>query len=46
MSLEKLGYGDEEIAAAIATDYSSLIDRSLSYFPNAEDTLRQLVTKE
>jgi putative hydrolase of the HAD superfamily len=45
MSLEKLGYSNEEIAAAIATDYSSLIDRSLSYFPNAEDTLRQLVTK-
>ena len=45
MSLEKLGCGDEEIAAAIATDYSSLIDRSLSYFPNAEDTLRQLIIK-
>ena len=45
MSLEKLGYSDEEIAVSIATDYSSLIDRSLSYFANAEDTLRQLVTK-
>ena len=45
MSLEKLGYSNEEIAAAIATDYSSLIDRSLGYFPNAEDTLLQLVKK-
>ena len=45
MSLEKLGCGDEEIAAAIAADYSSIIDSSLSYFPNAEDTLGQLVKK-
>ena len=45
MSLEKLGCGDEVIAAAVATDYSSLIDRSLSCFPNAEDTLLQLVKK-
>lgn len=45
MSLEKLGCGDEEIAVAVATDYSSLIDRSLGYFPNAEDTLLQLVKK-
>jgi len=45
LSLEKLGCGDEVIAAAVATDYSSLIDRSLSCFPNAEDTLLQLVKK-
>ena len=45
LSLEKLGCGDEVIAAAVATDYSSLIDRSLGYFPNAEDTLLQLVKK-
>jgi len=42
VSLEKLGCGDEVIAALFATDYSSLIDRSLSCFPKAEDTLLQL----
>jgi putative hydrolase of the HAD superfamily len=46
MALEKLGCSDEQAAVAIATDYSSLIDKSLDYFPDAEKTLRQLVKRE
>jgi putative hydrolase of the HAD superfamily len=46
MALAKLGYRDEKTAARIAMDYSSLIDRSLDFFPRAEDTLRHLVKKK
>jgi putative hydrolase of the HAD superfamily len=45
IALDKMGCSDEKMAAAIAADYSSLIDRSLDYFPDAEKTLRQLVKK-
>jgi putative hydrolase of the HAD superfamily len=45
IALEKMGCSDEKMAAAIAADYSSLIDRSLDYFPDAEKTLRQLMKK-
>jgi len=45
MALERLGCSDEQASAAIAMDYSLLIDRSLDYFPDAEDTLRHLVKK-
>jgi len=46
IALAKLGNRDEKTVARIATDYSSLIDRSLDFFPQAEDTLRQLVNKK
>ena len=46
IALAKLGGRDEKTAAHIATDYSALIDRSLDFFPQVEDTLRQLVQRK
>ena len=46
MALKKLGCEDEKIAVDIATNYSKLVEGSLNLFPNAEDTLHQLVKKD
>ena len=46
MALKKLGCEDEKIAENIATSFSNIIDGTLDFFPDVEDTLQQLVIKD
>ena len=46
MALKKLGCEDDKLAVNIATGFSKIIDGTLDFFPDVEDTLRQLVIKD
>ena len=45
MALEKLGCNDEQTANNIAANYANILDGALEFFPNAENTLKELVKK-
>ena len=45
MALEKLGCNDEQTANNIAANYANILDGALDFFPNAENTLKELVKK-
>ena len=45
MALEKLGCNDEQAANNIAANYANILDGALEFFPNAENTLKELVKK-
>jgi putative hydrolase of the HAD superfamily len=45
MALEKLGCNDQQAANNIAANYANILDGALDFFPNAENTLKELVKK-
>ena len=45
MALEKLGCNDEQTANNIAANYANILDGALEFFPNVENTLKELVKK-
>jgi putative hydrolase of the HAD superfamily len=46
MALQKLGCDDERIAGEVATSYGNWKEKLMGFFPDAEDTLRKLVSRE
>jgi len=46
MALERLGYTDEQTASNIAANYAEIMDETLGFFPNYENTLDELVRKD
>jgi putative hydrolase of the HAD superfamily len=46
MALTKLDCEDEKLAVNIAANFSKIIEGTLDFFPDVEDTLQQLVIKD